>query len=246
MIDDNFTGNPDFVIDALLAINLIAITTKDIAGPALSSTEFSSYLSPLIFLSADSPDAQVRNSSHLIVTKALSLHPDSKTVLSVIKTYLNIWDVGPRLLLRGSAIGWLKDLIIARQQAESGESQADASPDWGPIADLLQDVFWDIPNFLSSPNGNLPEVIAPMLSNVASALNFYYFLSSSPLLKQKLQLTGETEGAKSPAGQRIDAFLVTVSVLLEEAQKLDEEIKESIQRDVMVVELCLESVKPIG
>ncbi|KKY27460.1 putative dolichyl-p-man:man cpp-dolichyl mannosyltransferase [Phaeomoniella chlamydospora] len=232
---DTLAGNSDAVIDAILAVNLMSLEYTGFLETYITPDAFLAYVKPLVLFSADSEDSEWRFTSHLIVTQALKSQTNSEVKLQVIRTYLGISEIGPRLLLRGSAVGWLKDTILADSQvgADNASTRANTIPDHIVISEMLEEVFWDISDFIQNYEEDLTVIIAPALSVIATTLNFYYFLVSSDILRNKLQISLDLTDPSSLATQAAARFIEGAEGLLKKAQSLDGDIGEILQRDVM-------------
>lgn len=244
---DTLAGNSDAVIDAILAVNLMSLEYTGFLETYITPDAFLAYVKPLVLFSADSEDSEWRFTSHLIVTQALKSQTNSEVKLQVIRTYLGISEIGPRLLLRGSAVGWLKDTILADSQvgADNASTRANTIPDHIVISEMLEEVFWDISDFIQNYEEDLTVIIAPALSVIATTLNFYYFLVSSDILRNKLQISLDLTDPSSLATQAAARFIEGAEGLLKKAQSLDGDIGEILQRDVMVIEWRISSIRSL-
>ena len=241
---DTFLGNADMVIDSILALNLSEVAVKRTQqSPELE--DFLEYLRPFVMFSADDPNPEWRNNSHLLVTKGLEQTSDETLRLQIIKTFLSSKDAGPRLLIKGSAIGWLKDQILAAKAANASDNVF-LQP--AMIDDLSDKIFWDLSDVVDLDEESLVMTVAPTLSNIATALNFYYLLAASPALRETFQPSSIAEcGSASLATVKVvSKFVDQVEKLVMRLNTLDEEEIEGLQSDIMVIGLCLDSIRSLS
>lgn len=243
MDGDTFLGNADMVVDSILALNLSEVAVKRTQqSPELE--DFLDYLRPFVMFSADDPNSEWRNNSHLLVTKGIEEISDDALRLQIIKTFLSLDETGPRLLIKGSAIGWLKDQILTAKAATTSGSIF-LRPNL--VDDLSDKIFWDLSAVLDEDEESLVMTVAPTLSNITTALNFYYLLTASPALRQTFQLPSiaESSTALSPTAKTVLRFMGQVEQIVNRLRILDEGAIEGLQSDIMVIELCMDSIRSL-
>ena len=248
-LDRSIADNDDVVIDALIAINLMALVDEESLKVAPPLESFYKYLEPLAFLSADSPDPQWRYNSHVVVGTVVAKHPDEKVQLGIIENFLRLPEHGPRSLLRGSAIGWLKDRISDAQRRRDGTGSHTSSSfflDGSIIENIAPLIFWDFDEQVDGLDCDISNgAIAMTLSNIISVLNFYYFMMTNQGIRTSHQpgmAEAPTEAYSSVTDQVAQNFMDRVRGMVKRLNELDDDIKEGMQGDLMIIKMCLQSI----
>ena len=242
--NNSFIGNSDVIVDSLLAINLVTLAEETRFKEMTTAAEFLTFVRPFVMFSADSPNPQWRYTSHLLATKALEQISNDATKLEVIKEFLDIQGDGPRPLLKGIAIGWLKTQVLAAQSAMAATSSI-SSKNVFLQPKLLDDLsillFWNLSSTINAEEASLMMTLGPTLSNIATSLNFYYLLAASPFLRDTFRLN-----EPSRATDEITRFMNKVEIVLTKVKNLgDDEALESFGADVMAIEMCLDRIRSL-
>ncbi|KAL8647749.1 MAG: hypothetical protein Q9226_006304 [Calogaya cf. arnoldii] len=187
------------LIDTLLFFGHYALQDNDLKSfleqPG-SDSVFTKALQYFSIISANTPSAALRYAAHLLTSNMLHAHPNDHLRLSFIKDTLQHC---PYENLKASAVGWLKDEVLAANNTgassvtgqasieadnERTESSVFATPTC--IATLASHLF-------ISPNRMTKDEFQAHESFLLAALNFYYLLLSREGLKEKLGLQGAME-----------------------------------------------------
>ncbi|KAI9758625.1 MAG: hypothetical protein M4579_002936 [Chaenotheca gracillima] len=178
-------GNePEAVIDCVLALGLLTVNGGSQGELDQDEETFFQYLQKLSLVSANCPSPALRYNAHLLCSSILRVHPSDLTRLSFIRDTL---EHCPYENLKGSAVGWLKDEILAAEdQDEENPSVFSTSV---AIETLASHLFPDVGAILEA---TLPDAWASFqisFSFYLASLNFYYLLCHSPHLRQKLDVS---------------------------------------------------------
>ncbi|KAE8444915.1 hypothetical protein EG329_014042 [Mollisiaceae sp. DMI_Dod_QoI] len=112
----NIGGEETGVIDAVLAIGLwLEHNNRFVSGP-LEDENFLQHLQFLSLLSANNPSPTLRYAAHVLTSSILHAHPVDRLRLTFITDTL---EECPFETLKGSAVSWLKEEIIAAQERKS-------------------------------------------------------------------------------------------------------------------------------
>ena len=128
-LGDSATGSTgaesEPLIDAVLFLGFLIITSQP-KFPAEENSDhvYNNVLQRLSLLSANIPSPVLRYHAHLLTSSILHLNPSENSRLAFIRDTL---EHCPFENLKASAIGWLKDEILAAEKAESKEPDAEIS-----------------------------------------------------------------------------------------------------------------------
>ncbi|KAI4246453.1 MAG: hypothetical protein L6R42_009895, partial [Xanthoria sp. 1 TBL-2021] len=155
---------------------------------------FTKTLQYFSIISANTPSAALRYAAHLLTSKILYAHPNDHLRLSFIKDTLQHC---PYENLKGCAVGWLKDEILAaniprnsnavgQKSMEGNNEKTNSSIFATPtcIATLAPHLFISPNNMTSKDEFHAHEGF------FLAALNLYYLLLCNKGLKEKLDLRG--------------------------------------------------------
>ncbi|KAL8686599.1 MAG: hypothetical protein Q9218_006992, partial [Villophora microphyllina] len=167
-------------IDGLLFLGIHILETTGLVQPPKDDKMFTDTLRLLSLLSANTPFAPLRYNAHVLTSRILHTHPNDQVRLSFIKDTL---EHCPYENLKASAVGWLKDEIIA--------ANSPLSPATGDTANSTN--LFTTPTCLStlsshlflSPSSLSTEAFQAHIPFFLAALNLYYFLLSMPGLAEQ-------------------------------------------------------------
>ncbi|KAL8715406.1 MAG: hypothetical protein Q9220_000739 [cf. Caloplaca sp. 1 TL-2023] len=170
-------------VDSLLFLGHYALETTSLNNSPNSDDDFISILQTLSLLSATTPSASLRYTAHTLTTSLLHLHPSPETRFSFIEdTIIHC----PYETLKASAVGWLKDSILAANSASSEEqSEGETCDVFSTPKCLTSRLFL---NPLEMSDGDF-TAYQPFFMAV---LNLVFLLLSSRALHARLDPTGET------------------------------------------------------
>ncbi|KAL8751369.1 MAG: hypothetical protein Q9199_006464 [Rusavskia elegans] len=185
------------LVDSLLFFGHYTLQGDDL-GIFLERPEndsvFTKTLQYFSIISANTPSAALRYAAHLLTSKILYAHPNDHLRLSFIKDTLQHC---PYENLKGSAVGWLKDEILAantprisnalgQPSLEGNNEKTNSSIFATPtcIATLAPHLFISPNNMTTKDEFNVHEGF------FLAALNLYYLLLCNKGLKEKLDLRG--------------------------------------------------------
>lgn len=177
------------VVDAVLFIGFFTLSQNSEISPAEDSEAFTVILQRLSILSAECPSPSLRYHAHVLTSSILHSHPLDTVRLAFIHDTL---EHCPYENLKGSAIGWLKDEILA------ADSKAKSSPSFksgfllpSTVSNLAPVVFPN-PRKLFA-DGTECEQLFVYFSFYLAALNLYYLLLSSASLYLQLEIKPLTQ-----------------------------------------------------
>lgn len=127
-LGDSATGSTgaesEPLIDAVLFLGfLITNSQSDVPAGGDSDHVFNNVLQRLSLLSANMPSPVLRYHAHLLTSTILHLNPSENSRLAFIRDTL---EHCPFENLKASAIGWLKDEILAAEKAEQSKKEPEA------------------------------------------------------------------------------------------------------------------------
>ena len=194
-LGDSATGSTgaesEPLIDAVLFLGfLIPHTQQSVQDEGDSDHVFNNVLQRLSLLSANMPSPVLRYHAHLLTSTILHLNPSENSRLAFIRDTL---EHCPFENLKASAIGWLKDEILASEKVEQGNTKPDTNVSIfatsAALTTLAPFIFIDpeklmegqsIPNRYATFQAHQPFYLA--------VLNLLYLLLSSATLSHRLQM----------------------------------------------------------
>ena len=191
-LGDSATGSTgaesEPLIDAVLFLAFLIINSQaNIPTGSDSDQVFTNILQRLSLLSANMPSPVLRYHAHLLTSTILHLNPSENSRLAFIRDTL---EHCPFENLKASAIGWLKDEILAAEQSNIEPDAPDsifatsaALTTLAPFIFLNPDKLMEgqsIPDSYATFQAYLPFYLA--------VLNLLYLLLSSPTLSPRLQM----------------------------------------------------------
>ena len=191
-LGDSATGStgaePEPLIDAVLFLGFLTIDS----GQGMSTNDDTAYnniLQRLSLLSANMPSPALRYHAHVLTSSILHAHPSDHFRLAFIRDTL---EHCPYENLKASAIGWLKDeLLAANETNEEKETMAEPSIFSTPAAlTTLGPFICPDPEELMKDQ-SISDSYATFQAYQAfylAVLNLVYLLLSSPNLLSKLQI----------------------------------------------------------
>ena len=124
-LGDSATGSTgaesEPLIDAVLFLGFLIITSQPNIPTGVDNDHiFTNIIQRLSLLSANMPSPVLRYHAHLLTSNILHLNPSENSRLAFIRDTL---EHCPFENLKASAIGWLKDEIIAAEKAEQSKNK---------------------------------------------------------------------------------------------------------------------------
>lgn len=175
-------------IDAVLCLGFMAHNEQRLGQPQ-KDEDFNEYLQRLSLLSANTPSPTLRYHAHILTSSVLHSHPSDLVRLNFIRDTL---EHCPYENLNASAVGWLKDEVLAannHQVEDSKKSSIFATP--VAVDTTAPYIFPDLARTLKPPL--TPESRSALKLNFSfylASLNFYYLLLSSPKICDALDVIG--------------------------------------------------------
>ena len=248
---------PEVLLDALLALGLIALEENRIGEP-IDDEQFEHHLRALSLISANTPSPTLRYQAHYLVSTLLRSHPSDLVRLSFIRSTL---EDCPYENLKASAVGWLKGETLEANMNSHGSSSAtppQSATGEAPsifatpvaIGTVLPYLFPDQTQKLA-PSAELSETWVQFRMDLGfylAALNFYYLLLVSKPLHEVLNVPSLLQGANiestylKPLSEAIVRFKDALSKGELEAPE-DAEAIESHLGELRLLEHVLGSVK---
>lgn len=128
-LGDSATGSTgaesEPLIDAVLFLGFLIINSQPtIPAGGDDDHVFNNVLQRLSLLSANMPSPVLRYHAHLLTSTILHLNPSENSRLAFVRDTL---EHCPFENLKASAIGWLKDELLAAEKAEQSKKESDAN-----------------------------------------------------------------------------------------------------------------------
>ena len=186
-------SEPEAIVDAVLFLGHW-ILSQDPKIDKSNDTSFNDILQRLSLLSANTPSASLRYQAHLLTSNLLHMHPSANFRLAFIKDTL---EHCPFENLKASAVGWLKDEILAaRSSPQEGPSifatpavlQSTATLLLVDPSTLVHGQPIEENQSASSKQAGTYAVFQQNQSFILAVLNLLYLLISSPRLRDSLQV----------------------------------------------------------
>lgn len=175
---------PEGVIDSVLFLGFYILNDGAKISPA-DDEVFNSTLQRLSLLSANTSSPTLRYQAHVLTSSILHLHPADQVRLSFIKDTL---EHCPYESLKASAVGWLKDEILAAEKvAESKDVSIFATP---AVLITLEPLLFLSPEIMVQDRSDAEGYEAFQMHQpfYLAVLNMLYLLFLSPSLKSRLEL----------------------------------------------------------
>lgn len=177
------------VVDAILFLGFFTLSQNPDINPPDDVDAFTAVLQHLSILSAECPSPSLRYHAHVLTSSILYSHPLDTVRLAFIHDTL---EHCPYENLKGSAIGWLKDDILA------AESKLNLSPSFKSEFLLPSTMSKLAPVLFPNPRklftaGTEHEQFFANFSFFLAALNLYYLLLSSASLCLSLDIKTLTQ-----------------------------------------------------
>ena len=197
-VTKNFIGlngigaEPAQLIDSILLLGWTALNAKGGITEPENNEVFYEYLQRLSMLSANAPLSSLRYQAHVLSSTVLYAHRSSESRLGYIKDTL---EHCPYDNLKVSAVGWLKDEILAafevptRSQMDLKEFRAlsDGKDQVNSFA-LPSSLEIVSPYLFASPDTQNGQELATTFPYWLAVVNFYYLLCSSSVIHNGLDV----------------------------------------------------------
>ena len=194
-LGDSATGSTgaesEPLIDAVLFLGfLIRNTQQSVQDEGDSDHIFNNILQRLSLLSANMPSPVLRYHAHILTSTILHLNPSENSRLAFIRDTL---EHCPFENLKASAIGWLKDEILASEKVEQGNIKPDTNVSIfatsAALTTLAPFIFIDPEKLMEGQSiTNRYATFQAHQPFYLAALNLLYLLLSSPTLSHRLQM----------------------------------------------------------
>lgn len=200
-LGDSATGSTgaesEPLVDAVLFLGFCIINSQpihsirgDSAGRGDDEYAFTNILQRLSLLSANMPSPVLRYHAHLLTSSILHLNPSEKSRLAFIRDTLEHCPFGN---LKASAIGWLKDEILAAEKAEQSRNEPDAEASLfttsAALSTLAPFIFPNPEKLMEGQtNTDSYATFQAYQPFYLAVLNFLYLLLSSNTLSGRIQM----------------------------------------------------------
>lgn len=195
-LGDSATGSTgaesETLIDTVLFLGFLIINSQPkISADKDSDHVVTNILQRLSLLSANMPSPVLRYHAHLLTSSILHLNPSETSRLAFIRDTL---EHCPFENLKASAIGWLKDEILAAEKAEQSKKDSNDEDSIFTTAAALNTLA---PFIFLSPEKliegqSIPDSYATFQAHqpfYLAVLNLLYLLLTSATLSSRLQMT---------------------------------------------------------
>ena len=229
---------PLALIDAILALHSCLIISNEDTDPE-SEITFKETLQRLSLLSANTPNASLRYRAHVVTKSILYSHSSENVRLAYIKDTLQNC---PYENLKASAVGWLKDQIIAASRIETGKSIFTTS---ATLTNLAPDLFAN-PNSLILNNNDFTPFLAHQSFFLAVLNLIYLVLSSQTLNVSSWDFIRDTETWIQQLKDVASVIRKTIKVGREEGEDAIEGLEMDLgllEGNVAMVEEALEEIR---
>ena len=223
---------PLALIDAVLA--LFTFLEAPYSVPDSVQT-FNETVQRLALLSANTPNASLRYQAHLVTKTILASHPDKATRLDYIKDTLKNC---PYENLKASAVGWLKEEILADSNPESirGADEEPSVQVSTTLAAIASYLFVDPQTMISE--GDFSPFLAHQ-SYFLAVLNLSYLILSPGVLRTS---SGEIIADLKIWLVKIERMACDIREMLEAGKKEGEDVIPGLEMDLALLEGNLELV----
>ncbi len=182
-------AEPEPLIDAVLFLGFLIMSAGQ-GIPVDNDSMFNNILQRLSLLSANMPSPVLRYHTHLLTSTILHSHPSDHVRLSFIRDTL---EHCPYENLKGSAVGWLKDEIIATDKINQNRKEGDAEMSIFATPEVLTTLA---PFLFPDPNSlmegqSTTDGYATFQAHQAfylAVVNLLYLLVSSPSMFARLEI----------------------------------------------------------
>ena len=178
--DEVAFGQPQPLLDSLLTLTVFSME-KSIGEPS-SETEFNNFVLELIACTARQSYSTVRRIPSTIVHS----HPAEAVRFKLIRKVL---EYDTLQTARESAIGWLKEEILATSDQQASDSSIFQNSHYFsvlfPLLFNSTQLFLDVSSDIVASWIKFSQTLTP---SIHAALSLYYILVSSPKLRERLQL----------------------------------------------------------
>ncbi|KAL8724420.1 MAG: hypothetical protein Q9181_006829 [Wetmoreana brouardii] len=231
------------VIDSLLFLGSYILETIGLGSPPEDGTTFTNTLQQLSLLSANTPIASLRHHAHILTSRLLHAHRNDQFLLSFIKDTL---EHCPYENLKASAVGWLKEEILAANNTPRSAMSEEANEPTKRNVFTTPTCIATLASYLFlSPRAMAAEEFGNHIPFFLAVLNLYYLLLSSEFT-ERLDLRGALEVAGfHDTGDWLDIMDETSSKFKAEAEQEGEEegIGEGLVLMEGVVAMCREKLQ---
>ena len=194
-LGDSATGSTgaesEPLIDAVLFLGFLIINSQpNVPAGDDSDHVFNNILQRLSLLSANMPSPVLRYHAHLLTSTILHLNPSENSRLAFIRDTL---EHCPFENLKASAIGWLKDEILAAEKAEQSKKKPDAEDSIfatsAALTTLTPFIFLDPEKLMEGQSvTNSYATFQAHQPFYLAVLNLLYLLLSSATLSNRLKM----------------------------------------------------------
>ena len=190
---------PLAVLDTILLLSVTRLQDNSEFVAEFTDDKFYLYIQKMSLVAANAPSSSIRHNAHLIVTKILHAYPSKEACLNYIQdTFENC----PYENLLVCTVGWLKDEILAATAGKNAAGNQTLRLEQGrgkPYVPLKSDqeltfakpeTFKSLSEYLFSIDspGEHPGGYMGQIPFYMTALNLYYLLWVSPVVRDRLQI----------------------------------------------------------
>lgn len=194
-LGDSATGSTgaesEPLIDTVLFLGFLIINSQPkISADKGNDHVYTNVLQRLSLLSANMPSPVLRYHAHLLTSTILHLNPSETSRLAFIRDTL---EHCPFENLKASAIGWLKDEILAAEEAEQSEKETDAEGSIfatsAALTSLAPFIFLNPEKLMEGQSvTDSYATFQAYLPFYLAVLNLLYLLLTSATLSSRLQM----------------------------------------------------------
>ena len=234
-LGDSATGSTgaesEPLIDAVLFLGFFIINSQP-TFPTNGNDDhvFTNILQRLSLLSANMPSPVLRYHAHLLTSTILHLNPSENSRLAFIRDTL---EHCPFENLKASAIGWLKDEILAAEKSEQSKNEPDAKESIFttsvPLTTLAPFIFLNPEELMKGQSmTDSHATFQAYQPFYLAVLNLLYLLLSSASLSSGLQMA---EVARQNAVPRFLDSLSQAATRFERHDSNDDEIGDEDKQE---------------
>ena len=224
---------PAALIDAILALFTFLETSDSLPD---SVQTFNETVQRVALLSANTPNASLRYQAHLVTKSILASHPDKATRLDYIKDTLKDC---PYENLKASAVGWLKEEILAHCNREPVRG-ADEEPSFQVstiLASIKSYLFVDPQSMISE--GDFSPFLAHQ-SYFLALLNLSYLILSSAVLRTS---SGEIIADLKSWLIKLERVASDIRRIMEAGEKEGQDMIPGLEMDLALLEGNIDMIK---
>ncbi|KAL9599007.1 MAG: hypothetical protein Q9219_004122 [cf. Caloplaca sp. 3 TL-2023] len=231
------------IIDSLLFLGSYIFETSGLGQLPEDEMVFTDTLQRLSLMSANTPSGPLRYHAHILTSSLLHAHPTERLRLSIIQDTLEHCSYEN---LKASAVGWLKDEILAANAPLHGDPPPGTTPDHEQTSIFASSVCIESlsSHLFLNPSHMSNEEFRAHQPFFLAVLNLYYLILASPTVCDSIGIRVIDE-AVGYSGT--DDWLTDMEgcVAVQKKERLGEDGQEELVLLEAVMAMCEEKMVPM-